>query len=344
VFETFVTSNPDRAIAIIEQLPDTAHHAYADNLLYGLRSAQADTELLVRGIHAAWRFQDRFFGSALMMLLDDKPEAASDDEVFEWLLRVACEGPNPKRPDEAPTEALIGLLTLDDIYGRGGRIIVSDDGMHRGKAWRLLAGVVEAVPARKDAIRTALEKHSDLERVPDVFPGLGVCVGALVGYDRAWALDKLEELVRRDVWIALQFHCLHVFRWLIWQDRPRFAWLPIEMAKHTLPAVRAKGHLSLIGQAYADGHNWPDVQTLSSEEARALADIACDVLVGDTSDTTAVGPLSELALVDDEDVDQVTSTIVEAAHTGKIGDGKIFVSDVDKIIRIRTGETDIEAI
>ena len=49
-------------------------------------------------------------------------------------------------------------------------------------------------------------------------------------------------------------------------------------------------------------------------------------------------------IVDDKDVDQVTSTIVEAARTGKIGDGKIFVSDIEQIIRIRTGETDIEAI
>lgn len=49
-------------------------------------------------------------------------------------------------------------------------------------------------------------------------------------------------------------------------------------------------------------------------------------------------------VVDDENVDQVINTIVEAARTGKIGDGKIFVSDVEKIIRIRTGETDSEAI
>jgi len=49
-------------------------------------------------------------------------------------------------------------------------------------------------------------------------------------------------------------------------------------------------------------------------------------------------------VVDDKDVDQITSKIVEAARTGKIGDGKIFVSDVDNIIRIRTGETDTEAI
>ena len=49
-------------------------------------------------------------------------------------------------------------------------------------------------------------------------------------------------------------------------------------------------------------------------------------------------------VVADEQVEGVTTTIINAARTGKIGDGKIFISDVDKIIRIRTGETDSEAI
>jgi nitrogen regulatory protein P-II 1 len=49
-------------------------------------------------------------------------------------------------------------------------------------------------------------------------------------------------------------------------------------------------------------------------------------------------------IVAKEQVDQVVNTIVESARTGKIGDGKIFVSDIDQIIRIRTGETDNEAI
>lgn len=49
-------------------------------------------------------------------------------------------------------------------------------------------------------------------------------------------------------------------------------------------------------------------------------------------------------IVAEDMVEQVTSTIVEAARTGKIGDGKIFVSDIEKIIRIRTGEEDNEAI
>ncbi len=43
-------------------------------------------------------------------------------------------------------------------------------------------------------------------------------------------------------------------------------------------------------------------------------------------------------------VDSVVETIVSAAKTGKIGDGKVFVSDIAKVVRIRTGETDAEAL
>ncbi len=49
-------------------------------------------------------------------------------------------------------------------------------------------------------------------------------------------------------------------------------------------------------------------------------------------------------IVADEDVDSTIFVIIEAARTGKIGDGKIFVSPVEKIVRIRTGEQDEEAI
>jgi len=49
-------------------------------------------------------------------------------------------------------------------------------------------------------------------------------------------------------------------------------------------------------------------------------------------------------VVRDEQVDICIETISKAARTGKIGDGKIFVSDVDKVVRIRTGEEGDEAI
>jgi nitrogen regulatory protein PII len=49
-------------------------------------------------------------------------------------------------------------------------------------------------------------------------------------------------------------------------------------------------------------------------------------------------------LVPDEKASQVIETIIAAASTGKIGDGKIFVSPVEEVIRIRTGERGVDAI
>ena len=48
--------------------------------------------------------------------------------------------------------------------------------------------------------------------------------------------------------------------------------------------------------------------------------------------------------VKDALVDQVIEAIVGAARTGKVGDGKIFVSDLERAIRIRTGEADDQAL
>jgi len=49
-------------------------------------------------------------------------------------------------------------------------------------------------------------------------------------------------------------------------------------------------------------------------------------------------------VVKDGDVDRCIEAIVKAAKTGKIGDGKIFVTSVDQVVRIRTGETDEAAV
>jgi nitrogen regulatory protein PII len=42
--------------------------------------------------------------------------------------------------------------------------------------------------------------------------------------------------------------------------------------------------------------------------------------------------------------DQVVEAILKAAKTGKVGDGKIFITEIDRVIRIRTGETDNSAL
>jgi len=49
-------------------------------------------------------------------------------------------------------------------------------------------------------------------------------------------------------------------------------------------------------------------------------------------------------IVKDDQVDQVVEAIATAAKTGRIGDGKIFVTDVNEVVRIRTGETGESAL
>jgi nitrogen regulatory protein P-II 1 len=46
-------------------------------------------------------------------------------------------------------------------------------------------------------------------------------------------------------------------------------------------------------------------------------------------------------VVKEKDVDSLTTVLIESARTGKFGDGKIFIIPVEKVIRIRTGETEV---
>jgi nitrogen regulatory protein P-II 1 len=49
-------------------------------------------------------------------------------------------------------------------------------------------------------------------------------------------------------------------------------------------------------------------------------------------------------VVKEDDIERCIEAITTAARTGKIGDGKIFVTSVERVVRIRTGETDNDAI
>ena len=51
----------------------------------------------------------------------------------------------------------------------------------------------------------------------------------------------------------------------------------------------------------------------------------------------------DVAIADDQ-LDRVIEAITKAANTGKIGDGKIFVSSLEQVIRIRTGESGVDAV
>jgi nitrogen regulatory protein P-II 2 len=60
--------------------------------------------------------------------------------------------------------------------------------------------------------------------------------------------------------------------------------------------------------------------------------------------TNMVPKIKIEVVVEDGQAAQVVETIQQAAHTGSIGDGKIFVADIDQAVRIRTGETNETAL
>ena len=57
-----------------------------------------------------------------------------------------------------------------------------------------------------------------------------------------------------------------------------------------------------------------------------------------------LGKVKIIVVVEDEEADMVAEKIMVAARTGEIGDGKMFISPVTQVVRIRTGEQDSDAI
>ena len=64
----------------------------------------------------------------------------------------------------------------------------------------------------------------------------------------------------------------------------------------------------------------------------------------DSYDDEFLAKMKLEVIVEDSQVEKVIDTIKSSAYSGKIGDGKIFVSNIEQVIRIRTGEKDSEAV
>ena len=64
----------------------------------------------------------------------------------------------------------------------------------------------------------------------------------------------------------------------------------------------------------------------------------------DSYDDEFLAKMKLEVIVEDKQVDQVIDSIKSSAYSGKIGDGKIFVSNIEQVIRIRTGEKDSDAV
>ncbi|MFL6023587.1 MAG: P-II family nitrogen regulator [Marmoricola sp.] len=102
-------------------------------------------------------------------------------------------------------------------------------------------------------------------------------------------------------------------------------------------------------------HKWEDVRaaletvgvtgmTVSEVSGYGRQKGHTEVYRGAEYDIALVPKVRLEIVVDDGDVDAVTEAVVRAAQTGQIGDGKVWISPVDSVVRVRTGDRDELAI
>jgi nitrogen regulatory protein P-II 1 len=102
-------------------------------------------------------------------------------------------------------------------------------------------------------------------------------------------------------------------------------------------------------------HKWEDVRaaletvgitgmTVSEVSGYGRQKGHTEVYRGAEYDITLVPKIRVEIILDEADADAVIETIVAAAQTGKIGDGKVWVSPVESVVRVRTGDRDQAAI
>ena len=102
-------------------------------------------------------------------------------------------------------------------------------------------------------------------------------------------------------------------------------------------------------------HKWEDVRaalegvgitgmTVSEVSGYGRQKGHTEVYRGAEYDVALVPKVRLEVVLDDADVEAVTAAIVAAAQTGRIGDGKVWVSPVDSVVRVRTGDRDQSAI
>jgi nitrogen regulatory protein P-II 1 len=102
-------------------------------------------------------------------------------------------------------------------------------------------------------------------------------------------------------------------------------------------------------------HKWEDVRAALESvgvTGMTVAEVSgfgrqkghTEVYRGAEYDVALVPKVRIEIVVDDADVDHVVNTVVSAAQTGRIGDGKVWVTPVDAVARVRTGERDESAL
>ena len=102
-------------------------------------------------------------------------------------------------------------------------------------------------------------------------------------------------------------------------------------------------------------HKWEDVRaaleaagvtgmTVSEVSGYGRQKGHTEVYRGAEYDIALVPKVRVEIVIDDADADEITTAIVDAAQTGRIGDGKVWVCPVDAVVRVRTGDRDQAAL
>ena len=102
-------------------------------------------------------------------------------------------------------------------------------------------------------------------------------------------------------------------------------------------------------------HKWEDVRealetfgvtgmTVSEVSGYGRQKGHTEIYRGAEYDIALVPKIKIEIVVDDLDADDVVGIVVKAAQTGRIGDGKVWVSALDSVVRVRTGDRDSEAV
>ncbi len=272
VFQKCVAKQPERFVRFFREISEPVHSAYADAMLYGLRESNADIATFEQGILAAWPYQERYFDSALINLLERFPEVCRDERIYTWLLDRALNGDPPDHSNETAEEDLIGSQTLDDLLGRGSRGFFVPGGANRNAAWLILAKVVEAVPDRASAIKATLQARLAEEDCGDVLPGMACAGAAYAEVDKDWVFSFLEAILRKDIRVFANYRSELIFGWLVWQDRQRFRWILDALMGSDVEALIALGWIYYHNMYFAEHGIWyesPDEPVLA-RRAKAM--------------------------------------------------------------------------
>ena len=92
-------------------------------------------------------------------------------------------------------------------------------------------------------------------------------------------------------------------------------------------------------------HGWTEYYRGKEVMLNMIPKVKVELVVNNAQVEDLIGLVCDVeVLVEDEDATTLTGVLVNAAQTGKIGDGKVWVSDVSRVVRIRTGERGVKAV